>query len=856
MEDDFVLKVIKDINQIRTNPKNCTKRFEDLKIGLSRMKGTKDVVKEVDNIIDQLKNSSGLPELSYSKELSKVATFQTEIYKKQNKFTSNDDQSVLEARAKNFVQNFTKLIQLSDKGAEEPVEVVNRLVLSKTDTEKKNRKTLFDPELKQIGIDAFKQDDEYVVVLVFSDTIVTAKIDHPVEEITFDQVLINKINYIRANPSKYVATYEKLVGNKNKKIDAEAKELVGLLKTNNKIISSLKRNDLLRTLADELLNNYIENGNAIVEEKDLINFAKKKYYGINVIGAFYVSVEDESPNAEDIISNILLNDQNKYPGARNLLLTNDKIKLMDLAINKENGNTIVIVLVDNIYEPFEETFVSEINKIREDPKYINPDLKRYKDSLKTLSSKTEITNDINNLMQKFKDQQEKLPHFIVNQGLNDAAREYLDLLQDSKSYYAQDEEDLKLRLSHYIQGVTKAKEFVHVGTPSAKQVLLDLLISEKDKEKKSRQILLGNEFKFVGVAAEVIKGKNVTVIILTDNAEELVQGPFVEELLKEINHIRSHPKTYIKYFKQYSDSLDNKSNNKKMELAVFMNFLKKTRTFGPITLDSTLNKAAEQRLENYKEDHRTMIATEEDLRTFLSDFATDFNNIAEMFDSSASARDLIINQLVNQETKAREIIFSKKYYLAGFAYDQESEKCIIILADNIESKILEEEDSSFLSRVKRPNLTEDEIKQIKKDFRKFDVLNQGIIHPQGVLVFMENSPDFKEQNPVYFKATTILAEEDKDNKGINVEQFIEAIQKVFSAFDDEAWGSIFYKYKVDSKKKTIDYDNFVTVVKMLGHNFTEEMLQETFAKITDETNQITYDKFIEIMNIVEGLNRK
>ena len=217
-------------------------------------------------------------------------------------------------------------------------------------------------------------------------------------------------------------------------------------------------------------------------------------------------------------------------------------------------------------------------------------------------------------------------------------------------------------------------------------------------------------------------------------------------------------------------------------MAVFVDWLKKTRTFAPYEVNVLLQQAAEARVNQYIEENRVRHPDDEDLRVFLSDFASKYSAVAQLEgEVRETAREWLVNFLAFDASKVnRDLIFSKQITSLGVHFNEKKKIFVAFLADNVE----ESEANTKISvhthrrRIRRPDLTDDEIIHIRKDFRMFDVLVTGFIKPGVVLMFMESSLGFVERNPVYYKAIIKLNTDENNSNGVDVEEFINAVKHV------------------------------------------------------------------------------
>ena len=69
---------------------------------------------------------------------------------------------------------------------------------------------------------------------------------------------------------------------------------------------------------------------------------------------------------------------------------------------------------------------------------------------------------------------------------------------------------------------------------------------------------------------------------------------------------------------------------------------------------------------------------------------------------------------------------------------------------------------------------------------------------------------------------------------------------------EQEWSKIFTLYTAGNKKKAVDFENLKYVTKILGYRLSEEELHEIVEKITDGSNTIDNNNFVQIMGYVQS----
>ena len=362
------------------------------------------------------------------------------------------------------------------------------------------------------------------------------------------------------------------------------------------------------------------------------------------------------------------------------------------------------------------------------------------------------------------------------------------------------------------------------------------------------------------MAESDFKNKHISTIIFSDTVEPLKEKEFLDSLFDNINILRANPKSYIHFYQKIVD------NNEDPDLVAkaykLVHFLKTTRFYAGFQKNPLLDKAAQARIAIIKENNGKYTKnSQDDIRIFLSDHCSGYKFTGEIIEGEyENAQDFLVDTLLKEDfdTGARLFIFNQKFFSIGSAYDAELKIGVIYLADNVEEPINDEiEINDHWRKIFRPNLTDDEMAQIKRDFNKLDVLNKGTIIPQHILTFINNIPNFAKQNPIYFKVLQIVSNNLSYSQiGINVEQFAQEVSKVIASFVEEDWKQLFDLFIGDTKKTVIDSELFKSISKNLGFKISDEECIEIIQKLTEENNNLDYKKFIEIMKIVEAETKR
>ena len=173
MVDKFEKSILSEINSFRENPRSIQHQIEVLQKGISRLRPNDPFLKEIDNFISSINTLPKMNPLYINKTLSQIAREEVKKYIRNESsynpyLTGNQMKGLVPS---GFLEQNAALI--ADCGADEAETVVPKLLLNKTDKEKKGRKILCTPEYTQIGIALRESEGEnyYVIILANDDCV-------------------------------------------------------------------------------------------------------------------------------------------------------------------------------------------------------------------------------------------------------------------------------------------------------------------------------------------------------------------------------------------------------------------------------------------------------------------------------------------------------------------------------------------------------------------------------------------------------------------------------------------------------------------------------------------------------------
>ena len=186
MSDRFEKDIISEINSFRENPHSIQHQIEVLQKGISRLRSKDPFLKEIDDFILSIEHLPKMKTLILNKTLCKAAREELKKYIKNESYynpylTGNQMKGIVPS---GFLEQNAAL--MADSGADEAETVVPKLLLNKTDKEKKGRKILCIPEYTQIGIASKESEGEnyYVIVLANNDYVEEGDPQLPIGDLT------------------------------------------------------------------------------------------------------------------------------------------------------------------------------------------------------------------------------------------------------------------------------------------------------------------------------------------------------------------------------------------------------------------------------------------------------------------------------------------------------------------------------------------------------------------------------------------------------------------------------------------------------------------------------------------------
>ena len=181
MTSKFAKDVIKELNKFRSNPKSIQHQCEVIRKGFSRIKSGDPFLNEIDYFVKELDSMKQLPQLELNEVLSEAAKKELPNFRGKasyKKYRRADNIG-------NIVPDYylaASPAMVADDGADEPINVLTKILLDKQDRLKDGRDILCDPKFTQVGIAHEIFDEENMVILIFATEYVEDEPDYELPE--------------------------------------------------------------------------------------------------------------------------------------------------------------------------------------------------------------------------------------------------------------------------------------------------------------------------------------------------------------------------------------------------------------------------------------------------------------------------------------------------------------------------------------------------------------------------------------------------------------------------------------------------------------------------------------------------
>jgi Ca2+-binding EF-hand superfamily protein len=167
MSTKFAQNVLRELNKFRQNPRSIQRQCDLVRKGFSRIRHGDPFLKEIEYFIQEIQTMNSLPVLELNDNLTEAAKKElpnfigNESYKKYRR--SGDLDGIVPDL---FMKSNPAMV--ADDGADEPINVLTKVLLDKQDRFKEGRNILCDPKFTQVGIAHEVFEEENWVICIFA----------------------------------------------------------------------------------------------------------------------------------------------------------------------------------------------------------------------------------------------------------------------------------------------------------------------------------------------------------------------------------------------------------------------------------------------------------------------------------------------------------------------------------------------------------------------------------------------------------------------------------------------------------------------------------------------------------------
>lgn len=829
-------------------------------------------------------------------------------------FASTSAES-LEPVLQTHLQSYGRVCQIFDTFSDEN-RFIQKVFMNSTQKGVNYRSFLFDSSLKHYGVSCLKYKNTFIVNIVFSNAIEELAIynldDEFAEKINELRTKDSKIydhytdeykkilNSVPGFNADQIGKFFTLIGEKKKLQSLKKEPMLDDLAY--QVLNHCSEKDDI-----SLLNH--KDGVYIPNQEQLESICNRFISRFNECESFII--QGETNNIFDLLEKTLFSGRKHDEGNDNLdiILKNDNFQNIGVVYEErpdKEGKKIAFVcclFMDEFShlpkKPYVKSIQEEFMRLRKDPKSYIKDLHDFavKHKLRYGNDLPEVVERIRLSLRNF----DSIPELIVDENLTKAAFEFIHFIRNEKNthFYEEDDEELNTRIRHYLENPRQISELVMYAPFNPSEMVVSLLISEftKDPLKPNHTNLLNRTFKYFGVAEKFVREKSLFCIIMTENNKPKMihDKRFRDDLIDDLNNIRKYPKIFMKYVKLPNGEVYNpfmKITKTSSKEEILLDFLSSTRGFARLNQESKMDEACQKYLfekinqnEEISENSKISsllnkmttdlnvtlkIESQDFLTKFLKPFGNGFNyifNIAVNDHENISEKihnDFGTEQRGNVDSKAfiieiimnktfRDNLFSKNTKCFGICAHQERKLVFAIFTnDFVSERDVFDYTKTYQGKAPRPDLTEDEIDIIRKDFMRLDSAGTDILFPNLICKINEEH-NLIGYNFIYYCALFKFKNEfpEAADKGIDMNKFVTIVREYMSLFTGKEWVSIFNILK-EKTRSTLEQVQFMRLLSDVNFKFKEEESEELFKNICLPDLSLSQKNFVKIMDQMEN----
>ena len=184
MTSHFAQSVLTELNKFRANPRSIQHQCEVIRKGFSRIKAGDPFLNEIDYFVKELDTMEQLPQLEINKVLSEAAKRELPSFRGKKGYQKYKRSNSIKGIVPEYYLVASPALA-ADEGADDPINVLTKILLDKQDRLKEGRDILCDSKFTQIGIAHEIFDNENMVIMIFATEYVS---DEPKFEIPFGNI--------------------------------------------------------------------------------------------------------------------------------------------------------------------------------------------------------------------------------------------------------------------------------------------------------------------------------------------------------------------------------------------------------------------------------------------------------------------------------------------------------------------------------------------------------------------------------------------------------------------------------------------------------------------------------------------
>ena len=167
MSTKFAQSVLKELNKFRTNPRSIQRQCELVRKGFSRIRHGDPFLREIDYFIEELQSMNNLPALELNDALTEAAKKELHNFVGKSSYQKYRRDQDLRGIAPDLYMSASPAL-VADDGADEPINVLTKVLLDKQDRFKEGRNILCDGKFTQVGIAHEVFEEENWVICIFA----------------------------------------------------------------------------------------------------------------------------------------------------------------------------------------------------------------------------------------------------------------------------------------------------------------------------------------------------------------------------------------------------------------------------------------------------------------------------------------------------------------------------------------------------------------------------------------------------------------------------------------------------------------------------------------------------------------